>query len=67
MEKLEDLYNQPKSHIMSHVIEQSLSEYALQDLEEIFKPSKVRIEPDLLDKNSLRSYFLDYDAEILKN
>ena len=52
---------------MSHVIEQSLSGYALQDLEEIFKPSKVRIEPDLLDKNSLRSYFLDYDAEILKN
>jgi hypothetical protein len=52
---------------LSHLIEQSLSEYALQDLEELFKPSKLRIEHDLLDKNRLRSYFLDYDAEISKN
>ena len=62
MKKLEELYNDPKSHIVHHEIEQPISDYALQDLKSICKPLKVDIVQEMIPNNRAKINFIGKDA-----
>jgi hypothetical protein len=67
MEKLGDLYNERKSAIYPHEIHQPLSEYALQDLKEIFKPFKIEIKQEMIANNRARVNFIGKNAYVQKD
>ena len=58
LKKIEKLYNDPKSHMVSHEIDKPLSEYALQDLKDHCKPFKVEVEQVMIANNRARVNFL---------
>ena len=58
LKKIEKLYNDPKSHMVSHEIDKPLSEYALQDLKDHCKPFKVEVEQMRIANNRARINFL---------
>ena len=53
--------------MVSHEIEKPLSEYALQDLKKICKPSKVEVEQEMIANNRARVNFLGTNSQVQKD
>ena len=64
MEKLGDLFNERKSHIFPYEIDQPLSEYAFQDLKDIFKLFKFEINQEMIANNRARVNFIGKNAYV---
>jgi hypothetical protein len=62
MEKLGDLYNKRICQNFPHEIDEPLSDYAIQDLREIFKPFKIEIKQEMIADNRARVNFIGKNA-----